>query len=70
MSATTKIPWVFDPTVPADHRDTRALEHIAYSLDRIDTHLEAIAERLQAGNATGTALVEQLAAIVQVAKHK
>lgn len=45
-----KYAWKFDQNVSADNRSPRALEHIAYYLDRIDTQLERIAAALERGN--------------------
>lgn len=52
---TTKLRWDFPGIVGSggdhDNRRTNALEYIAYYLDRIDTHLETIAESLKSGAA-------------------
>jgi hypothetical protein len=49
--------------LPADARVANALEHIAYYLDRIDNHLEAVAIQVQAGNSEGARIAEALQGI-------
>lgn len=41
--------WKFDPNTQMDLRPGVALEFIAYYLDRIDQHLEVIAQAAQSG---------------------
>ncbi len=52
--------------LPAEKRVANALEHIAYYLDRIDNHLEAIAVHVNAGNANTALVVQSLRGIESV----
>lgn len=50
QSVSSKLSWSFDRNLTdAEQRKSRALEHIAYYLDRIDAHLEVIAQSAQTG---------------------
>ena len=41
--------WRFDPNIQPERRPGNALEYIAYYLDRIDQHLEVIANSVKEG---------------------
>ena len=58
-----RLPWKFDENVHRDRRGDRALEYIANYLDRIDQHLEVVAEALQAGNSQASSIATNLMSI-------
>jgi hypothetical protein len=48
-TSSAKRGWNFTHSGDHESRQTNALEHIAYYLDRIDAHLESIAQSCQSG---------------------
>lgn len=66
MPASGKKRYAFQDVVPiaVDVRAANALEFIAYYLDRIDDHLEALAGQAQAGNSSREGIRMELTGIV------
>jgi hypothetical protein len=65
-----RMAWRFDGNLSHDLRSPRALEHIAYYLDRIDRHLERIADTFSRDEPNDVTALKALADIAETLKTK